>query len=555
MYKDLSLKEKAKVIREGVRLGLNSIDDIQNLYDEAISIPEDPPVIQKVNKSQADFVQRLKDPNRTYIRDWENPKYIATHKLSWAEDDKGAVIYPQVQNVNGKLIDFSRPPYDIWAGYENAIKTGDTIRMSPQEAEWFTTHYKDYYPSFDKYSKGGNIIQDNNGYYAHSKYNKDGTTNDMLIKGNGTGTSITTQGIPFKIAAWDNLGNYQELEPNGEYYFPGSMVREHALQAGGLAKPFSYGDIPDVRYQKGGNIFQNGEIINRIKPIEEYITPIEPPVQDNTYVVRNYPQYLLPEVQNRNKRLSDEEISNYYASDILWTMENPNHKGLNSDGTYSAYEDEAGFNFGPGLHAKSNNLDINKTYTKQELDSIASNIALNYMKQISEDLETMQDGKYAGARDTLSAGPLLTMLDIAYNVKPKNKGNMPQKWPNLTDSLINGNVEKAKENTYSGSTRRQKMRNQMIVYKPLEGITVHNEALGGNLFKKGGIYIKPENRGKFTALKKRTGHSASWFKAHGTPAQKKMATFALNSRHWKHDKGGYLYSEGGFLLAPYLYNE
>jgi hypothetical protein len=34
-----------------------------------------------------------------------------------------------------------------------------------------------------------------------------------------------------------------------------------------------------------------------------------------------------------------------------------------------------------------------------------------------------------------------------------------------------------------------------------------------------------------------------------------MATFELNSRHWKHDKGGYLYSEGGFLLAPYLYNE
>ena len=48
-----------------------------------------------------------------------------------------------------------------------------------------------------------------------------------------------------------------------------------------------------------------------------------------------------------------------------------------------------------------------------------------------------------------------------------------------------------------------------------------------------GIHIKPENRGKFTALKKRTGHSASWFKAHGTPAQKKMATFALNARKWK----------------------
>ena len=54
----------------------------------------------------------------------------------------------------------------------------------------------------------------------------------------------------------------------------------------------------------------------------------------------------------------------------------------------------------------------------------------------------------------------------------------------------------------------------------------------------GKIHIKPENRGKFTALKKRTGHSASWFKAHGTPAQKKMAVFALNSRKWKHEDGG-----------------
>lgn len=52
--------------------------------------------------------------------------------------------------------------------------------------------------------------------------------------------------------------------------------------------------------------------------------------------------------------------------------------------------------------------------------------------------------------------------------------------------------------------------------------------------KSSGIYIKPQNRGKFTALKKRTGKSASWFKAHGTPAQKKMATFALNAKKWKH---------------------
>ena len=58
-------------------------------------------------------------------------------------------------------------------------------------------------------------------------------------------------------------------------------------------------------------------------------------------------------------------------------------------------------------------------------------------------------------------------------------------------------------------------------------------ALGGHK-----IHIKKANRGKFTALKKRTGHSASWFKAHVTPAQKKMATFELNARKWKKAHGG-----------------
>lgn len=61
----------------------------------------------------------------------------------------------------------------------------------------------------------------------------------------------------------------------------------------------------------------------------------------------------------------------------------------------------------------------------------------------------------------------------------------------------------------------------------------------------GSISIKPENRGKFTRLKERTGHSASWFKENGTPAQKKMAIFALNSKHWKHGLGGNLFDGGG----------
>ena len=92
--------------------------------------------------------------------------------------------------------------------------------------------------------------------------------------------------------------------------------------------------------------------------------------------------------------------------------------------------------------------------------------------------------------------------------------------------FVKGNIEGDPSNVYSGL-----------------GITYDSENPGSLIigsYKKGGhkIHIKPENKGKFTALKKRTGHSASWFKAHGTPAQKKMAVFALNAKKWKHEHGG-----------------
>lgn len=67
----------------------------------------------------------------------------------------------------------------------------------------------------------------------------------------------------------------------------------------------------------------------------------------------------------------------------------------------------------------------------------------------------------------------------------------------------------------------------------------------GNTFADGGnIHIKPENRGKFTRLKERAGKSSTWYKEHGTPEQKKMATFALNARKWKHAFGGSLLTNG-----------
>lgn len=74
----------------------------------------------------------------------------------------------------------------------------------------------------------------------------------------------------------------------------------------------------------------------------------------------------------------------------------------------------------------------------------------------------------------------------------------------------------------------ERVKNVMIEVKRTGGIVKRVES------GKSGIHIKPENRGKFTALKKRTGKSSTWYKEHGTPAQKKMAVFALNAKKWKH---------------------
>lgn len=89
-------------------------------------------------------------------------------------------------------------------------------------------------------------------------------------------------------------------------------------------------------------------------------------------------------------------------------------------------------------------------------------------------------------------------------------------------------------------------RNDPDIIPTYQGGIVLNSAGITDSFAEGGkIHIKPENRGKFTELKKRTGHSASWFKENGTPAQRKMATFALNARKWHHADGGYLFALGG----------
>lgn len=59
----------------------------------------------------------------------------------------------------------------------------------------------------------------------------------------------------------------------------------------------------------------------------------------------------------------------------------------------------------------------------------------------------------------------------------------------------------------------------------------------------GGIYIKPENRGKFNATKKRTGKTTEELTHSKNPLTRKRAIFAQNAAKWKHEAGGKLPKE------------
>lgn len=98
--------------------------------------------------------------------------------------------------------------------------------------------------------------------------------------------------------------------------------------------------------------------------------------------------------------------------------------------------------------------------------------------------------------------------------------------------------------------------NNLIAEQEAEKVAMNNT----NQFKKGGIYIKPENRGKFNATKKRTGKTTEELTHSSNPVTRKRAIFAQNARKWKHPDGtiidGDPNPDGGFVYkSPWQVEE
>lgn len=122
--------------------------------------------------------------------------------------------------------------------------------------------------------------------------------------------------------------------------------------------------------------------------------------------------------------------------------------------------------------------------------------------------------------------------------KAQNKTNM------IDPQIVTNTISKSLKILDNLHNRYKSQTSSTYVYKPVidkiftDEKVVKLERNGGILKRvesgKSGIHIKPENRGKLTRLKKRTGKSESELWKEGNPAVRKMITFARNSRKWKH---------------------
>ena len=125
---------------------------IRNWEDNRLNYKDGGPIdtlgaIDSVYKSKAEFADRLRRGDKTVIPTWDAPGYVSSMKMSSASDDNGAFVYPEVQMVNGKLIEFTRPPYLPGTGVRNAVRTGNIIYMPNDEtAKCFANdNYKNYF--------------------------------------------------------------------------------------------------------------------------------------------------------------------------------------------------------------------------------------------------------------------------------------------------------------------------------------------------------------------------------------------------------------------------
>ena len=108
-------------------------------------------LVTEAEQKNPRFIQRLnEEPKMVEFQSEEGKTEKGSHYLSWATTDNGAIVFPTImEDELGNL------KYYGDSALDEALKRGDYLEMTPEEADLFTRNYKTtkYKPWFDKWEQ------------------------------------------------------------------------------------------------------------------------------------------------------------------------------------------------------------------------------------------------------------------------------------------------------------------------------------------------------------------------------------------------------------------
>lgn len=189
-----------------------TIEFIRNVVGAQRWARKHPETDQRGNN--AEFWDRLMADTIQTIPDWEHKGEVASHKMAYTEDDGTYYIYPMVQMVDGKLVDYTNPKNKGVDAYMQARKNNNYI-VAPNEAiaSNFSKAYKQYeaFKGMAQFRDLANVMDDN---VYHSNPKRIDTMYKMITdKGLDP---IQAAGIIGSALVESRMNEYQHEVGNGQ---------------------------------------------------------------------------------------------------------------------------------------------------------------------------------------------------------------------------------------------------------------------------------------------------------------------------------------------------
>lgn len=191
-----------------------------------------------------------------------------------------------------------------------------------------------------------------------------------------------------------------------------------------------------------------------------------------------------------------------------------------------------------GLSGIANKL-FGSKLNEENIAKVQSNInALNAFQSNASDYDTLASN-WSSAPTGMTFSNSFIGSDGVFSNKAKRMANRLRDQVSAGDLWVSNNLANNAAN---------------IDKNQLGNLLSRSAAYGGPIFAKGGtIHINPENKGKFTETKRRTGKTTEELTHSKNPLTRKRAIFAQNAKKWHHAFGGELNTQGGDFTNGIIY--